>query len=133
MHIHRSSARWCAALLVTSSVVTAPSLLVAQDRSRPSARDSVRADSIARLKAVSIVAAPAERAQPVSATHVDAAGIRLTPANSPYDLLRQTAGVEVHLQGQGPGFASDASLRGFSSIIPPISHCGSTAFRSMSR
>ena len=30
-------------------------------------------------------------------------------------LLRQTAGVEVHLQGQGPGFASDASLRGFSS------------------
>ena len=96
MHIHRSSARWCAALLVTSSVVTAPSLLVAQDRSRPSARDSVRADSVARLKAVSIVAAPAERAQPVSATHVDAASIRLTPANSPYDLLRQTAGVEVH-------------------------------------
>jgi outer membrane receptor protein involved in Fe transport len=51
----------------------------------------------------------------MAATHVDAATIQLTPANSPYDLLRQTAGLEVHQQGQGPGFASDASLRGFSS------------------
>ena len=41
--------------------------------------------------------------------------IRLTPATVPYELLRQTAGLEVHEQGQGPGFASDASLRGFSS------------------
>src|SRR5207248_1389020 len=49
------------------------------------------------------------------ATHVDAALIQLTPARNPYDLLRQAAGVEVHEQGQGPGFASDASLRGFSS------------------
>ena len=30
-------------------------------------------------------------------------------------MLRQTAGLEVHEQGQGPGFASDASVRGFSS------------------
>lgn len=111
MHI-RFWARLNAALL---AMVAAPVLLLAQDRARASARDSVRADSIARLKPVSIVAAPAERAQPVAATHVDATSIRLTPANSPYDLLRQTAGVEVHLQGQGPGFASDASLRGFSS------------------
>ena len=91
-----------------------PTLLAAQ---RPvAARDSVtRRDSIARLTAVTVVATPAERAQPVGATHVDAATIRLTPANSPYDLLRQAAGLEVHEQGQGPGFASDASLRGFSS------------------
>ncbi|MGH7620520.1 MAG: TonB-dependent receptor, partial [Gemmatimonadaceae bacterium] len=87
----------------------------AQNPAHASRRDSTRADSMARLKPVSIVAAPAERAEPVSATHVDATTIRLTPANSPYDLLRQTAGLEVHLQGQGPGFASDASLRGFSS------------------
>ena len=86
-------------------------------------RDSARADSLARrdsarvqhLAPVTVVAAPAERAQPVSATHVDAATIRATPAATPYELLRQTAGVEVHEQGQGPGFASDASLRGFSS------------------
>jgi outer membrane receptor protein involved in Fe transport len=80
-------------------------------------RDSAktRADSIARLRAVTVVATPADRAQPVSATHVTASDIRLTPANTPYELLRQTAGLEVHQQGQGPGFASDASLRGFSS------------------
>jgi len=67
------------------------------------------------LHAVNVTAAPAERAQPVSAIHVGGSQIRLTPANSPYELLRQTAGLEVHEQGQGPGFASDASLRGFSS------------------
>jgi outer membrane receptor protein involved in Fe transport len=79
------------------------------------ARDSIRADSIARLKAVTIVATPAERSEPLSATRIDSMTIRLTPASNPYDLLRQTAGLEVHQQGQGPGFASDASLRGFSS------------------
>ena len=72
-------------------------------------------DSARRLETVQIVAAPADRAQPVSVTHVDALAIRVTPSNNPYDLLRQTAGVDIHLQGQGPGFASDASLRGFSS------------------
>ena len=41
--------------------------------------------------------------------------IQQTPASDAYDLLRQTAGLEVHEQGQGPGFASDASIRGFSS------------------
>jgi iron complex outermembrane receptor protein len=87
----------------------------AQDSTRSSRRDATRTDSIARLKVLTIVATPAERAQPVSATHVDASTIRLTPANTAYELLRQTAGVEVHEQGQGPGFASDASLRGFSS------------------
>ena len=67
------------------------------------------------LRPVTIVATPAARAEPVGATHLDAAAIQLTPARNPYDLLRQTAGLEVHEQGQGPGFASDASVRGFSS------------------
>ena len=83
---------------------------------QPIRSDSLtHADSVARLHSVTITAAPAERAEPVGATHVDATVIRSTPARSAYDLLRQTAGVEVHEQGQGPGFASDASLRGFSS------------------
>jgi outer membrane receptor protein involved in Fe transport len=43
------------------------------------------------------------------------AQIRAAPATDAYDLLRQVAGVEIHEQGQGPGFASDASIRGFSS------------------
>jgi outer membrane receptor protein involved in Fe transport len=91
------------------------STLSAQAPTR-AARDSIsRADSIARLTPVTVVEARGERAQPVGATHVDAATIRLTPARSPYELLRQTAGIEVHEQGQGPGFASDASIRGFSS------------------
>jgi outer membrane receptor protein involved in Fe transport len=111
----RSPVRWSSIVLVTALVVIVPTSVFAQDSSRTSRRDSVRVDSAARLTAVTIVAAPAERAQPTNATHVDATTIRLTPANSAYDLLRQTAGVEVHLQGQGPGFASNASLRGFSS------------------
>lgn len=93
-------------------LVSAP--LLAQDR--PTHRDSLqRRDSIARLQAVTVVAAPAERAQPLGALRINAATIRQTPAHTPYDLLRQAAGLEVHEQGQGPGFASDASLRGFSS------------------
>ncbi len=51
----------------------------------------------------------------MAATTIDAATIRLTPAATPYELLRQAAGLEVHQQGQGPGFGSDVSLRGFSS------------------
>lgn len=86
-----------------------------QDTVRATRRDSARADSARLLHAVSIVATPAQRSEPLTATHVDAAMIRRTPANSPYELLRETAGLEVHQQGQGPGFASDASLRGFSS------------------
>src|SRR5690349_6134304 len=89
--------------------------VLSQDTSHVSRRDSSRTDSIARLTAVTIVATPAERAQPANASRIDAVSIRLTPAATPYELLRQTAGLEVHQQGQGPGFASNASLRGFSS------------------
>ena len=95
-------------------VLLLPFTLHAQHR--PARTDSsAQRDSATRLQAVTVVAAPAERSRPVSAMHLDAATIQLTPAHSPYELLRQTAGVEVHEQGQGPGFASDASVRGFSS------------------
>lgn len=101
---------------IAGALFILPGASAAQQPIPVTARDtSARTDSVARLKVVTVVAAPAERAQPVGATHVDAATIRRTPASSPYDLLRQTAGMEVHEQGQGPGFASDASLRGFSS------------------
>jgi outer membrane receptor protein involved in Fe transport len=87
----------------------------AQDTTSAGRRDSTRVDSATRLRAVTIVATPAERSEPLNATHIDASTIRITPATNAYDLLRQTSGVEIHQQGQGPGFASDASLRGFSS------------------
>jgi len=80
--------------------------------------DSTRKDSLARaaqLHAVTITAAPADQGSPSTSTHVSQRVIELTPAATPWELLRQTAGVEVHQQGQGPGFASDASIRGFSS------------------
>lgn len=85
--------------------------------------DSLRLDSLQRyreahpamLRAVTITTTSAERNAPGSATRVSARTIELAPAATPYELLRQTAGVEVHQQGQGPGFASDASVRGFSS------------------
>ncbi len=103
---------WVLAMLASPSV-----LLGQQQRTRA---DSVaRADSLRAaaqsLGAVNIVAAPVDRSQPASVTHIPASVIDATPSNSTWDLLRQTAGVEVHQQGQGPGFASDASLRGFSS------------------
>ncbi|MDB4871353.1 MAG: TonB-dependent receptor [Gemmatimonadales bacterium] len=82
------------------------------DTPQPSATDSAR---VRRLGTVTVTAAPAERAAPLRSTRIDATTIRETPAHDSYDLLRQTAGLEVHEQGQGPGFASNASLRGFSS------------------
>ncbi|HEY7192889.1 MAG TPA: TonB-dependent receptor [Gemmatimonadales bacterium] len=67
------------------------------------------------LEAVTVTSAPVRREDPSATVRVTPAVIRRTPANDPYDLLRLSAGVEVHQQGQGPGFASDASVRGFSS------------------
>src|SRR5262249_45698637 len=87
----------------------------------PRRADSTGTDTLRRatLKQATIVATPAERSEPLAATHVDASAIRLTPSNSPYDLLRQTSGGERHEEGQGPGFAPDAPLRGFSSDPSP--------------
>jgi iron complex outermembrane recepter protein len=119
MYVHsRAAAR--AILIASAAFLAAPSGASAQQSPTPtpaSPSDSVSRDSLRRtvLRPVQIVATPAVRSEPTDATHVDARTIQLTPAHNPYDLLRQTAGVEVHEQGQGPGFASDASLRGFSS------------------
>jgi outer membrane receptor protein involved in Fe transport len=79
------------------------------------AADSARARASARLAVVTITATAVKRAESRQAVAVSPEEIARTPATSPWDLLRQAAGVEVHLQGQGPGFASDASVRGFSS------------------
>jgi outer membrane cobalamin receptor len=79
------------------------------------AADSTRVRAAARLAVVTITATPAQRAESRQAVSVSPQDIARTPATSPWEMLRQTAGVEVHIQGQGPGFASDASVRGFSS------------------
>jgi outer membrane receptor for Fe3+-dicitrate len=50
-----------------------------------------------------------------SAVVATPAAIRSVPASNAFELVRQAAGVEVHQQGQGPGFASDVVIRGFTS------------------
>ncbi len=54
-------------------------------------------------------------APPVATKEVDSLTLRRTQASDAWDLVRRTAGVEVHQQGQGPGFAADAVIRGFTS------------------
>ncbi|HVH09451.1 MAG TPA: TonB-dependent receptor [Gemmatimonadales bacterium] len=87
----------------------------------PARHDSmhVHGDSLTRrtiaLAPVTVTAAPVRREEPGSATRVSPAALERAAAIDAFDALRLTAGVEVHLQGQGPGFASDASVRGFSS------------------
>ena len=54
-------------------------------------------------------------APPVATRMVDSTVLRKAQAANSWDLVRRTAGVEVHEQGQGPGFAANAVLRGFTS------------------
>ncbi len=106
--------RW----LILGVALATPAVGAAQQPSRP---DTVpaRTDTLTRrpimLVPITVTAAPTLPQQPVTSVHVTQAEIQQTPAFDAYDLLRQTAGVEVHDQGQGPGFASDASVRGYSS------------------
>jgi outer membrane receptor protein involved in Fe transport len=69
----------------------------------------------AHLQAITVTAGATPRQAPLSVIRITPSVIAATQATSPWDLLRQVAGIEVHEQGQGPGFASDASIRGFSS------------------
>ncbi|HEY3113219.1 MAG TPA: TonB-dependent receptor [Gemmatimonadaceae bacterium] len=114
MSIHPAPSRGVVSACLAAALLCVASSLAAQlpgppDTTRPST------DSARRLRTVTVTAAPAERAAPSASRRVDSTTIKLTPAHDSYDLLRQTAGLEVHEQGQGPGFASDASIRGFSS------------------
>jgi outer membrane receptor protein involved in Fe transport len=84
-------------------------------------RDTAATDSMARrhrssrLEQITITGAPISRSEPQTVIHIDTATLSAMPANSPWELLRATAGLEVHEQGQGPGFASNLAIRGFSS------------------
>jgi len=54
-------------------------------------------------------------APPVSTIEVSPQVVQRAPASNPYDLIGRSAGIEVHQQGQGPGFASDVVIGGFTS------------------
>ncbi len=105
-------------LLLGLAFATLPAPARAQ---QPTPPDTGRArnDTLTRrpvtLQAVTITTTAPQHYEPASTARVTAAAVAAAPAADAYDLLRQTAGLEVHEQGQGPGFASDASIRGFSS------------------
>jgi outer membrane cobalamin receptor len=85
-------------------------------RAQHPARDSTRRDTATSwLPAVRVIAGRMTTPEAASAVIATAAAIRSVPASNAFELVRQTAGVEVHQQGQGPGFASDAVIRGFTS------------------
>ena len=52
---------------------------------------------------------------PVATISVDTAALVSITAANAYDLVRRVAGLEVHEQGQGPGFTANAVVRGFNS------------------
>src|ERR1035437_3279719 len=93
--------------------VAVPMLSSAQDSA--SAKPDTGVWRKSRLKQITITTTPVERGEPLTVIHLAPLTISLMPYNSPWDLFRQAAGLEVHEQGQGPGFASDLSVRGFSS------------------
>jgi outer membrane receptor protein involved in Fe transport len=79
---------------------------------------TARADTagVTQLETINVTAErPRASAPPVTTIEVPPSELRRTFAADAYDLLRRTSGIEVHEQGQGPGFASDAVIRGFSS------------------
>ncbi len=104
--------------LLFLALVCTPAALAAQ---LPTQQDTSKApgDTLTRtpaaLQAITVTASSTPRETPVNVIRITPSVIATTQATDNWDLLRQTAGVEIHEQGQGPGFASDASIRGFSS------------------
>ncbi len=92
-------------------LMASPGLLAAQHEH--AASDTAAATTLAPITVVG--ARSSAVAPPVEAIEVPAEALHRAPASTPYDLVRRTAGIEVHEQGQGPGFASDAVIRGFTS------------------
>lgn len=82
---------------------------------RPDSLPPVDSSKVPSLQEITVSAAPSARRDPVTSIRLPQAKLSRTESTSPWDLLRQTAGLEIHEQGQGPGFAPTASLRGFSS------------------
>ncbi|MEO8449100.1 MAG: TonB-dependent receptor [Gemmatimonadota bacterium] len=97
------------ALVMLSAAATGGALAAQQ----PSRGDTTK--RVSKIPDITVTAAPARRTDAASSITLTPKVLSTAPAINPYDLLRQVAGFEVHDQGQGPGFASNASIRGFSS------------------
>ena len=105
--------------MVVLALALGPAVLEAQQPADTTKADSARAKADTthprELQEITVTAAPAKRDVPLGSVTITPAVIAQTPAINTVDLIRQTAGVEAHDQGQGPGFASDLAIRGFSS------------------
>lgn len=89
----------------------------AQERRDTIPRDTIPSDSITYILEPIEVAVERERAAPppVGARTIDPVAIRTSQASNAFAMVRDVAGIEVHEQGQGPGYASNVSMRGFTS------------------
>ncbi len=116
--MRRTWSRWHGFVL-SASLLAAVHGAAAQSRVDSARVDSARADSARkahRLAEFEVVAERSRAAPPaVTTVEVPAAVLRRTESRNSYDLVRRATGIEVHEQGQGPGYASDVVLRGFSS------------------
>lgn len=99
--------------LLAALCIAVPALASAQDSTR--AQPDTGLFKKSRLSQITITTTPVERSEPLTVVHIAPLTLSLLPFNSPWELFRQAAGLEAHEQGQGPGFASDLSIRGFSS------------------
>ncbi len=122
--------------LLFAALVCTPVALVAQ---LPAPRDTARSpgDTLthapATMQAITVTAGSTPRETPLNVIRITPAVIATTQATDNWDLLRQTAGVEIHEQGQGRDSRRMRRSAGFRPIIPPTSPSGSTASPSTSR
>jgi outer membrane receptor protein involved in Fe transport len=101
---------------MSCGVCVAALLLAGATSVQAQVRDSVR-DTMRYVLPRLEVTAPRERAAPppVPVLTIRPAELQRTQSANTFDLIRRVAGIEVHEQGQGPGFASDVVIRGFTS------------------
>ncbi len=102
------------------ALVALPRILAAQQPPAPAprdtiARDSARRDTVLVLPAIRAVAPANPRPEAASSVVMSGEAARSIPASDAWDLVRRGTGIEIHAQGQGPGFASDAVIRGLTS------------------
>jgi iron complex outermembrane recepter protein len=91
-------------------------LLVAAVARAGRAQQPIRDSVPHQLETLTVTARPAGTLPPVElSTEVPARVVERQQSANAYDLIRRAAGIEVHEQGQGPGWASDVVIRGFTS------------------
>lgn len=107
--------RW--AQVVIRATAAAAFLPCVALRGQGTGADSTRRDSVRHVLPPVTVRSVRELsvAPPVATLRIDPVALRTTPAGDAWDLVRRVTGIEVHEQGQGPGYASNAVIRGFTS------------------